>query len=493
MPVIPRIQSTRSIEVTGPPRMSGRAIARSEDAQGKAVEAIEGAEDALIKMRDFRQKGEAQAYALKRLYEVRAAADEDLDFDPAKYETEIQKIGAEAAKTITGQMAKDEFMSSFSSQTESVLWGIRSTFRKRELEAGQAMVDYTMRQIESFYAGMNDAEKMSSIVMFKNMLKDSVKKGIFSRGSAAAIDMDFQKRIQNSVVEKDILDNPQFAEEELNKGKEGKYPGIAESDRTEFIKKAKDYSAKYKNQAEADLVRRQSAREDELTKALIDGTLDETTVRADLENEDIGADFAKATIMYLRSPKAVDAETKDDAFVEFTERFSDLETKGKNASLEEISQFRNDVIKAHASGKLDAGDTQKFLKDSNDEVSKRLDKLADDVLSKAYPKNLLQLLSFWSDEYAEKRPELKAKLYRNLMNRLRKGEDANEAFAKVVHEHVQGELSEMIKKTSAYQSNKVSNSQQRNTVIVVGPDGRKIAVPTDRVKEAEKRGYKRAE
>ncbi len=493
MPVIPRIQSTRSIEVTSPPRMSGRAIARSEAAQASVVKAIEGAEDALVQMRDFRQKAEAQAYALKRLYEVRAAADEDLDFDPAKYETEIQKIGAEASKTITGQMAKDEFMSAFTSQASGVMWGIRNTFREKELKAGQAIVDYTKRQIEDAYAGMNDAEKMSSIVTFKNMLKDSVKKGIFNKGTAAAIDLDFQKRVQNSVVERDILDDPQTAEAELNKGREGKYSGISESDRTEFIKKSRDYAAKYKSQAELELARRQSAREDELTKMLIEGSLDEAQVRSDLEGENISPDFAKATIMYLRSPRAVDAETKDDTFVEFANRFSDLLDKGKKATLAEISQFRNDVIKAHAQGKLDAGDSQKYLRDSNDAVNERLDKATDEVLSKAYPKSLLQRLSVWSDEYAEKRPDLKAKLYRNLMERLRKGEDANEAFTRVIREHVQDELSNVMKNSAAYQRANGPIGQQSNTLVVIGPSGQKISIPADKLRDAEKRGYKRAE
>jgi len=174
-----------------------------------------------------------------------------------------------------------------------------------------------------------------------------------------------------------------------------------------------------------------------LTDYLLDSSkVDIITVDKALASGQIRPEFAKSMRNTILSPKTVDAETKDDTFIDFTNRFADLNKKGSKISLEEASQFRNDIINAHGQGTLDSGDAQKFLKDSSKIFDTKLNNQVEGVLNKTNPKSFLQAASFWSDEYAAKKPEVKARMYRGLMDRLRQGQNAHEALGEVIKEEI---------------------------------------------------------
>jgi len=102
---IPTYQSTNGIKVGNTPELNLSSVKNSEKAQGNLSQAIKNVgenfaevEAARGKGRDFRQTNEAQAYSFEKLNSIKALADEDVDFDPTRYEEEINKVGQEAAK-----------------------------------------------------------------------------------------------------------------------------------------------------------------------------------------------------------------------------------------------------------------------------------------------------------------------------------------------------------------------------------------------------------
>jgi len=155
-----------------------------------------------------------------------------------------------------------------------------------------------------------------------------------------------------------------------------------------------------------------------------------------VKSGEIRPEFAIKMKNMIESPRTVGAESKDDTYIDFTNRFADLKSgkKNKSITIADVMQFRNDVIDAHAQGRLGVGDTRKFLRDTQNDIDTRLNKVADTALSKTNPKTFLQAISWWSDEYADKRPEVKARMYRNVMDRLRNGQDPYESINAVIKE-----------------------------------------------------------
>jgi hypothetical protein len=195
---------------------------------------------------------------------------------------------------------------------------------------------------------------------------------------------------------------------------------------------------KNKKLKEEGVVSAQNTTEDKmLTDYLLDSSkVDIMTVDRALEDKQIRPEFAQSIRNAILSPKTVGAVSKDDAYIEFTNKFADIGKRGDRASLEEMLQFRNDIINAHSQGRLDASDTQKFLKDGQEAVNKRLNTAADTVLNKTNPKSFLQAITFWTDEYADKKPEVKARMYRSMMDKIRGGQNPHEAINDVIKEEV---------------------------------------------------------
>jgi hypothetical protein len=245
MPKIPQHQSEGGIRVSGTPEMGLGAVSASKQAQEEGiVKAIETAEDTLVRVRDFRQQSEAQAYAFEKLNSIKALADQDTDFDAAKYETEIDKVGMEATRTISGRLAKDEFMAQFQRQATALKWGIKNDFRAKELQAADATIEYQGQQIIDTYGGMDDAMKMSSVANYKTQLENAVKVGLYNKGTADLKWAEFQKKVFRGQVKWDIYNDKATQEEnsevlrELRKKKDSIYDYLTTSERIDLIQES---------------------------------------------------------------------------------------------------------------------------------------------------------------------------------------------------------------------------------------------------------------
>lgn len=325
MPLIPIYKSQGNIQVGGTPKidnpeMSLSAIEKSKRAQGELTNTIESAENLLTKVRDFRETTEADAFAFERVASVKAAANEDIGFDSSIYDVELEKIGNEASKTISGGLAKAEFMANYRKRAAITSWGIKNLFREREVEAANASIEYKKEQIKVIYPKMSSEEQMKSVADFKTTLMNGVKTGILTQSAANLKDLEFQKEVSEAVVNDHVITNPAAALIGLKEGKDGPYAGISEQFRTDSIEKAEAYDKKYKAEAEAERKKRVNSNEDEIIKRMIDPQKQPASEGelVDLMNkEDVSPEFAAAAIKNIRSAKKVKAETKNTVFNNF--------------------------------------------------------------------------------------------------------------------------------------------------------------------------------
>lgn len=437
---IPINQSQTQLQSPLMPRATGEGRQRDEAATKGLTGALDNATDVLARVHDVRQIGEAQVFASERLSDIHSRAQEDIDLDGQdKYLNEIDKVGSEAAKTISNQLARENFVNNFDLSSIATKNSIKDSFRKRNIKAAQDILEYQRQQLINNFPSLDPAQQSVATQIFKKQMMDSVNTGLFTKGDADSMWQNTQKEILTADARhKAAMGDYAGVIAEL-KNPNGDYKLLPQADKDELIISTEALQKKTEKESEVALKQGIAINEDNFTKRLIDPQstpLDEGEVLIAMKAGDISPEFAKATVNLLRSPKTVDAQTKDDAFIEFNNKFAEIGKKGKDATLEEMAKFRNDIINAHAQGRLDASDTQKFLKDGNKAFEERLNKAADTVLSKTNPKSFLQAISLWSDEYAGKRPEVKARMYRGLMDGLRQNKDPQETLNNVIKQEI---------------------------------------------------------
>ncbi|MFA5388865.1 MAG: hypothetical protein WC312_03825 [Candidatus Omnitrophota bacterium] len=431
MPKIPQATNQTGINVGATPRMDAPEIGlgaakKSEQAQSEVVQAIAQAEDVLVKVRDFRQTTEAQNYALERLSSIKSAADQDIDFDSSKYETEIDKVGQEAAKTLTGQLAREEFMANFQRQATAVKWGIRNDFRARELQSIDASIGYQGQQIIDNYGGMNDAEKMASIANYRRSLENAVKIGLYNSATAEAKYAKFQKDIIKGSVDYGILNNPQETLAELQKGNDGAYPGLTQSERIDFIKEAETRIEKLNNQQKEAIAIARNQRESELVDAKIAGTLTVPMVKKERELENISTQFADSMIKALERPKKKTVNTT----------FNNLALDILNPDKKE-KDIRNDLLNKNAIGELNDQDYQ-ILNTFFRGITK-------ETIDKAMPqKTWLQRL-FNNGKDKGLRQEIITQMFKQYMQKISQGDDPGKAVTDIITLHLDNHLAEQAK------------------------------------------------
>lgn len=250
MPKIPQFESEGNIRVGAPPRINAPemgmgAISRSERAQAGVVNAIEGAEDMLIKVRDFRQMNEASVYHSEKTRELETLVKQDPDIEPDKYATELDKITNDASKTISGQLAKEEFMTRAKQHNIVINYGIKDLYRSQQIEGAKSIIVLKGEQLATGAGDMTDIQLHSAVADWKTSLNDAIKKGVYNKAEADLIDLKVQEKMRESGVDTAIA-NEQAKEtknsivlSELNKGKDGIFAGLNSEQRATAIKKAR--------------------------------------------------------------------------------------------------------------------------------------------------------------------------------------------------------------------------------------------------------------
>ena len=195
-----------------------------------------------------------------------------------------------------------------------------------------------------------------------------------------------------------------------------------------------------KSQSEVDAIKANNKQESEMIDALRKGTLTEDQVSAARERKSnpISAGFALQMTRALRSQKTSEPTPadKDNAYIKFTNQVAQIAEDG--ATLDQIMQFRASVLEAHNAKMIDSSDAQKWLKDTQGTLDEGLDHVVDSAIAKAKPRKFLEALWNRKDiqKYEARRPGMKARITKHLMNRIRSGEDPTIALDAVVRNEI---------------------------------------------------------
>lgn len=462
MPKIPSYESQVGIKTASAmPEISMQPIKESEREAKAAVAQIKEYENKLVELRNFRQTSEASAFSLDRVYSVLGLAESDTEnLDPAKYYEEIDKIGPEASKNISDQIEREKFSFDFGKQALAAKAKIRDMFRTREIDSLKGTIAYQGQQIlDNPPDDLSDPLHNTTILQYRQQFDKAVEIGLYNRNEANFEFGKFLKDLTKGGLSKDIILNPEFAKTELQKGNEGIYNNLTSIERVDFIKSADARIEKLAKQEEEATAIAIDKNESNIIvmKNNKDPNLNENFLRKQREDGNISPKFEEAMIRAIRSPKTVNAKTKNSKFIDMAYDIINTNVKDEKGKVIVTPQENKiSIINMNATGDLSDEDAI-ILNTFNDIIS---DKDIDKVLPKQ--RHLFGLLQWGVD--ANLRPGIRARAFKSYMQKIN-----NNISPEVAVMEVKQEIQRINPKRSMYDLNEIINTP-RGPVKVIGFD-----------------------
>ncbi len=168
--------------------------------------------------------------------------------------------------------------------------------------------------------------------------------------------------------------------------------------------------------------------QDQTESGLIDkyfqGQLTRDEVKQLHFNRQISDSFAKAMMNNLNSVEKISAKPNSSTFNKLAD-FILADNKQDDIRIE--------LLNENAKGEI-TDDDFKILNTFNQAVTK-------DTLEKVMPKKgFLQAISFWSDEYAQRRPEVKAQMFKEYMQKVSAGDDPQVTVDKIIRSQINNDI-----------------------------------------------------
>jgi hypothetical protein len=372
VPKIPEYSSQSNLKVNvDSPQMGLESVNRSERAQEGVINAIEGIEDTMVKLTNFRQSNEASVYGLDRINTTLASSDNDPEnLDPNKYYTELDKIGPEAAKNISGQVAREEFLASFNGKVEAAKFKIRNEYRQRELNTAKGTIELQGQKIiDNPPQDLHDPLHNQTLMDYRQQYEKAIQIGLYTKDEANYKWGEFLKKVNKGIVYNDIANSPEMALEELQKGKEGKYEGLDDESRLSFIKDAEVAIKRNNKIFEFKIKQEQNSNYKQAMLQAFDGKLSKKSIE-DLYAKDLISDTQRGKLdnyIYYNMPTV----EEDDLSV--YNQISQMQVDGKK-SPEEI----NDIILENSTkNKLKNASAKQLLNKKYTDFKGRRDELID--------------------------------------------------------------------------------------------------------------------
>lgn len=308
---IPTYESNASLDSTiNLPRDSGTAQAGLEKAQGQAIQAIEGAEDALVKVRDVQQLNLANTYAVEQLSSLKSQADVETDLQAYdKYSQQIDKVGEEAAKNIQGNVARGEFMSRFKVAATSARSSVLDTFRKKQIDAAQADFLTNIDSLKNnYFDATYPADKIATAQLIKQSINDNIRAQVISAADGAKLWLTVSKELPVGEAQRDIGRNPGLALQRLQNNSYGiQDPGKLE----ELTTHAQQAILREQKMAQKGLEVAQEQKAHDFTLELWDGTLTLDKIENGMRSGELRDADAKELRRAMLSDRTADLKKED--------------------------------------------------------------------------------------------------------------------------------------------------------------------------------------
>lgn len=418
MPDFPRYESKAQI---APRQTSVQATDDTGPAMLEGVGKIGGVvQDATLKWSnavDMIQKTTATANFKTGMLDITNRAANDPDYNNSEsYFKEIEKLKTDSLKGFSSKSAEAQAAIDFGYDGKVAQIQIQNLYKKKMIDVGQAS---TLKLLDMEAA--SGSEGLDERV--RNVLAPQIQAGVISHEAAYKLEKEYIRKGKYNSFLSDLNASPAETDKKLSNNEYDFDIDQLEKARNLYDSESKKIQAVTEN--------------DVLTSYLNGDPIGEEDVKQLLNDGKIDAKFAEGMIKKINDIPRPDAVSQDTAFIDFQNRVVDLQAKGDKADIGEITKLMSDVMQAHASGHLDKDDVQRILKDRNEVLQKKLEPLAEGVMEKASPKNWFDRLSFWSDEYADKKPDIKARMYRKLIDGMGKGQDGERLLEQVVNEEIE--------------------------------------------------------
>jgi len=447
LPEFPRVYSKGQLTTQAP------SVQAAEDTTGEIIQKVGEVGGAIQKATltysnalDSMQKSRANLNYKTGVLEEQQKFENIPNPTPEDYENtrkSIEKLGMDSLKGFSNKSVETEMAIEFAYQGKVATAQIDNSYKKKQILGWRAdtigLLDLEIAK------GADNLEGRLDVII------DPVQNlGGYDKLEALNLKKEYLKKGKFNSFLTDIQNAPAIASENISKNTYG------------FdVRELRDAQSIYDTESKKIQAKNQSA--------LLDEYLSKQDVTVDAVDQlrkegKISPEFAEGMINKINNPKP-DIPSKDKTYIEFQNKVMDMQAKGDKATTEEIIKLMSDTIQAHAKGLLDTADVERILKDRNELVQQKLEKVVQkDIMNTVRPKNLFDRLSFWSDEYAEAgmdKDEIKARMYRKLIDGALAGQDQEALAAKVVNDEIEIQLAKKLTSTDRIYANDESTKERK--------------------------------
>lgn len=344
-----------------------------------------------------------------------------------QYFKEIDQVVSDNQKGFSSKLAESENLMEAKYDAQVAKIQMENVHKKKMIDVGQAST-LKLLDLEANSHSPNMEGNIDSI------LNTQIQAGVLGHKDAYELKQKYVKQGKYNSFLSDMNSNPAETESKLSKNEYG-----FEVKELESAKKILETESK----------KMVAVNENELLTSYLNGeAIDQNYVKELMTQKKIDATFAESMINKLNDMKP-DKLSQDVAYIELQDKALKIKDKGKNAPIEEVTQLMTDAMQAHSKGLLDKSDFQRVVDEYNSLIQEKLDPMAKKAMEGVRPKNLLETLSFWSDEYAQaglNKDEIKARMYRKLIDGMTQGEDGQILVNKIIEDEINIQLADNLKK-----------------------------------------------
>ena len=425
MPEFPRYQSKGQLTSEQP------SVQAAEDTTGQMVQEVgkfgNTVQDVSVKWAnavDTIQKTTARANFKSGLLDITNRAQNDPNYNNSEqYFSEIEKLKRNSLKGFSSKTAEIETAIEFDYEQKVAQIQIDNLYKKKMIDVGQAST-MKLLDLEASSAAPDLEGRINAV------LGPQIQAGIIGHEYAYKLQQEYIKKGKNNSFFSDMNTDLAVAEENLSKNTYG------------FDVKELRYA---KSIYESESAKIRATTENELLGAYLNGEdISVDSVKELMNQKKIDAGFADSMIKKLTDHRPSPL-SQDATYIEFQNRESELNNKGNKVTYAEVTKFLSDVMKAHANGLIDKDDTQRAIKNWGPKLAEGIEVSAEKVMEKVRPKKFLERISFWTDEYAEEKVEIKARMYRRLVDGLTQGQDGDVLLARIIDDEIDTKLSNNLK------------------------------------------------
>jgi hypothetical protein len=311
------------------------------------------------KVQDFNQESDATLGMMQEVDAIKQEAANERD--PAKlaeYKAKIDSAIGNNANKITDGLLKTQVQQKLALSGYKAFGDIRSDFRAKEIDLGQAKYMTLMDKYSRAYSEASDDVSRKVIRQsMSDMMDASVRSGLFDAADITKLKIANEKELDETDLAYDIQNLP---DQVAARRKQGAYSSLTDAEVNKGIQAANSMKEQIRKQNEYIQKEAQISNEVNLMSSAVSGSpasIDD--VRRMIASEEIRQDVGVAYIEFATSPYKVDSTTDSGALA------STLDEIFKSGNKEQIATVIKNTLKGGTDGKISQDDLSLLIAVAN--------------------------------------------------------------------------------------------------------------------------------